>query len=74
MTTCDFSSTETIRMPPRIGGDGEITEAKHAFRIASCFATDAAGNELPVVVFAAAELVCDLEWNYRPPYVVGDGE
>ena len=55
----------------------------------SCFATDAAGNELPVIVLAAAEpgaplrldepwqreLARDLEWHYRPPYVVtGDGE
>lgn len=58
-------------------------------RVVSCFATDAAGNELPVIVLAAAEpgaplrldepwqreLARDLEWHYRPPYVVvGDGE
>ena len=55
----------------------------------SCFATDAAGNEFPVVVLAAAEpgaplrldepwqreLASDLAWHYRPPYVpVEDGE
>ena len=66
-----------------------MTEAKHAVRIVSRFATDAAGNEFPVVVLAAAEpgaplrfdepcqreLARDLEWHYRPPYVpVKDGE
>lgn len=55
MTICDFSNTEMMRTPPRIGGDGEMTEAKHAVRIVSRFATDAAGNEFPVVVLAAAE-------------------
>lgn len=65
-----------------------MTEAKYAFRIVSCFTTDAAGNELPVLALVAApgealrldepwqrELARDLEWHYRPPYVVvGDGE
>lgn len=55
MTICDFSNTEMMRTPPRIGGDGEMTEAKHAVRIVSRFATDAAGNEFPVVVLAPAE-------------------
>lgn len=32
-----------------------MTEAKHAVRIVSRFATDAAGNEFSVVVLAAAE-------------------
>lgn len=66
-----------------------MTKSEKNLRVVSCFATDAAGNELPVIVLAAAEpgaplrldepwqreLARDLEWHYRPPYVaVGDGE
>lgn len=66
-----------------------MAKAEKNLRVVSCFATDAAGNELPVVVLAAAEpgaplrldepwqreLARDLEWHYRPPYVVvEDGE
>lgn len=47
MTICDFSNTEMMRIPPRIGGDGEMTEAKRAVRIVSCFATDAAATSFP---------------------------
>ena len=61
-----------------------MTKAEKNLRVVSCFATDAAGNELPVVVLTAAEpgaplrldepwqreLARDLEWHYRPPYVV----
>lgn len=50
--------------------------------------TDGSGNEVPAVALVAApgealrldepwqrELARDLEWHYRPPYVVvGDGE
>lgn len=56
--------------------------------VVSCAITNAAGNELPIVALIAApgealrldepwqrELARDLEWHYRPPYVVvGDGE
>ena len=66
-----------------------MTKAEKNLRVVSCFATDAAGNEIPVVVLAAAEpgaplrldepwqreLARDLEWRYRPPYVPAkDGE
>ena len=66
-----------------------MTKAEKNLRVVSCFATDTAGNELPVVVLAASEpgaplrldepwqreLARDLEWHYRPPYVlVEDGE
>ena len=66
-----------------------MPKSEKNLRVVACFATDAAGNELPVIVLAAAEpgaplrldepwqreLARDLEWHYRPPYVaVGDGE
>ncbi len=61
-----------------------MTKAEKSLRVVSCFATDAAGNEIPVVVLAAEEpgaplrldepwqrdLAADLAWHYRPPYVV----
>lgn len=66
-----------------------MTKAEKNLRVVSCFATDAAGNEIPVVALIAAgpgaplrldgpwqcELAADLAWHYRPPYVpAGGGE
>lgn len=66
-----------------------MTKSEKNLRVVSCFASDAAGNKFPVVVLATAEpgtplhldepwqreLVADLAWHYRPPYVpVEDGE
>lgn len=66
-----------------------MTKAEKNLRVVSCFATDAAGNEIPVVVLAAEEpgaplrldeswqreLARDLAWHYCPPYVPAeDGE
>ena len=56
--------------------------------VVSLSLSDGSGNEIPAVALVAApgealrldepwqrELARDLEWHYRPPYVVaGDGE
>ena len=65
-----------------------MTKSEKNLRVVSYSITDDAGNEVPVVALVAApgetlrldepwqhELARDLEWHYRPPYVVvGDGE
>lgn len=55
MTTCDFSCIEMMQIPPRIGGNGETAETKHAYRIVSCLAANAAGNEPAAEVPQALE-------------------
>lgn len=57
MITCDFLSTEMMRIPLRIGGDGGMAEAKLAFSVVPRFVMDAAGNVFPAVVLAAASPV-----------------
>lgn len=65
-----------------------MTKSEKNLRVVFYSITDDAGNEVPVVALVAApgealrldepwqrELARDLEWHYRPPYVVvGDGE
>ena len=65
-----------------------MTKSEKNLRVVSYSITDDDGNEVPVVALVAApgealrldepwqrELARDLEWHYRPPYVVvGDGE
>ena len=65
-----------------------MAKSEKNLSVVSCAITDGAGNEIPVVALVAApgealrldepwqrELARDLEWRYRPPYVVvGDGE
>lgn len=65
-----------------------MAKSEKNLRVVSTSITDGAGNEIPVVPLVAAlsealrldepwqrELARDLEWHYRPPYVVvGDGE
>lgn len=65
-----------------------MAKSEKNLRVVSTSITDGAGNEIPVVALVAApgealrldepwqrELARDLEWHYRPPYVVvGDGE
>lgn len=65
-----------------------MTKSEKNLRVVSYSITDDAGNEVPAVALVAApgealrldepwqrELARDLEWHYRPPYVVvGDGE
>ena len=65
-----------------------MTKSEKNLRVVSYSITDDAGNEVPAVALVAAPgealrldepwqrgLARDLEWHYRPPYVVvGDGE
>ena len=65
-----------------------MTKAEKNLSVVSFSLTDGSGNEIPAVALVAApgeglrldepwqrELARDLEWHYRPPYVVaGDGE
>lgn len=65
-----------------------MTKSEKNLRVVSYSITDDAGNEVTAVALVAApgealrldepwqrELARDLEWHYRPPYVVvGDGE
>lgn len=65
-----------------------MTKAEKNLSVVSFFLTDGSGAEVPAVALVAApgdalrldepwqrELAADLEWRYRPPYVVvGDGE
>lgn len=65
-----------------------MTKAEKNLSVVSFSLTDGSGNEIPAVALVAApgealrldeawqrELAADLEWHYRPPYVVvGDGE
>ena len=64
------------------------TKGEKNLNVVSFSLTDGSGNEVPVVALIAVpgeglrldelrqhELARDLEWHYRPPYVVaGDGE
>lgn len=60
-----------------------MTKAEKNLSVVSFSLTDGSGNEVPAVALVAApgealrldeawrrELAADLEWNYRPPYVV----
>lgn len=65
-----------------------MTKSEKRLSVVSTSITDGMGNEVPIVALVAApgealrldepwqrELARDLEWHYRPPYVVvGDGE
>ena len=66
-----------------------MAKTEKGLKVVSCFIADSEGDEIPVVALAPIEpgealrleepwqreLARDLEWHYRPPYVVvGDGE
>lgn len=65
-----------------------MTKAEKSLSVVSFNLTDGSGNGIPAVALVASpgealrldepwqrELARDLEWHYRPPYVVaGDGE
>ena len=65
-----------------------MAKAEKNLSVVSFSLTDSSGAEIPAVALVAApgealrldepwqrELAADLEWHYRPPYVVvGDGE
>ena len=65
-----------------------MTKSEKRLSVVSTSITDGMGNEVPIVALVAApgealrldepwqrELARDLEWHYRPHYVVvGDGE
>lgn len=65
-----------------------MAKSEKRLSVVSTSITDGMGNEAPIVALVAApgealrldepwqrELAHDLEWHYRPPYVVvGDGE
>lgn len=64
-----------------------MTKAEKNLSVVSFSLTDGPGNVVPAVALVAApgealrldepwqrELAADLEWNYRPPYVVVDQE
>ena len=65
-----------------------MAKAEKTLRVVSFSLTDGSGSEIPAVALVAApgealrldepwqrELARDLEWHYRPPYViVEDGE
>ena len=65
-----------------------MTKAEKNLSVVSFSLTDGSGNEVPAVALVVAapgealrldepwqrELAADLEWNYRPPYVVVDQE
>lgn len=64
-----------------------MTKSEKRLSVVSTSITDGMGNEVPIVALVAApgealrldepwqrELARDLEWYYRPPYVVSDEE